>query len=156
MESYLGGDTKRIKHAKKVTDFAKQILVTEPCNSEVVILAGIFHDIGIHEAERKYGSSAGHYQEKEGPPIAQEMLEKHRVDEQTIEEVCSIVGNHHSPGKIDTTEFKVLYDADWLANLPDEHGIEDKEKLRKIISKVFLTPTGKILAEEIYLKDDVP
>ena len=32
------------------------------------------HDIGIHEAERKYNSSAGNYQELEGPAIAADIL----------------------------------------------------------------------------------
>lgn len=152
MESYFGIDTKRINHAKKVTEFAKQILAKEPCNSEVVILAAIFHDIGIHEAERKFGSTAGYYQEKEGPSIAREILKRNHIEEQTIEEVCSIIGNHHSPGKIHTTEFKIVYDADWLVNLPDEYGVTDPERLRKVIPKVFLTRTGKELAERIYLE----
>jgi len=151
MENYFGGDAKRINHAKKVTQFAKQILTSEPCNSEVVILAAVFHDIGIHEAERKFGSSSGYYQEKEGPSIARNILMKNQIEEQTAEEVCSIIGNHHSPGKINTINFKVLYDADWLVNLPDEYGIENKEKLRKVISKVFLTKTGRELAKKIYL-----
>lgn len=151
MENFFGRDTKRINHAKKVTGFAKQILMSEPGNPEVVILAAIFHDIGIHQAERKFRSSAGSYQEKEGPPIARKILKRYQIDEQTIEEICSIIGNHHSPGKINTTNFRIVYDADWLVNLPDEYRIEDKERLKKVIYRVFLTKTGKELAERIYL-----
>ena len=153
MENYFGSDAKRINHAKKVTGFAKQILMTEPGNPEIVIPAAIFHDIGIHEAERKFGSAAGSYQEKEGPPIARNILEKYPIDKQAIEEICSIIGHHHSPGKSNTVNFKIVYDADWLVNLPDEYGIEDMERLKKVISKVFLTKTGKELSEKIYLQN---
>ena len=42
----------------------------------MVISAAILHDIGIHKAEEKYKSSAGNYQEIEGPPIAKAIMEK--------------------------------------------------------------------------------
>ena len=56
-----------------------------------------------------------------------------------------------SPGKMDTLNFKILTDADWLVNLRDEYDITDKEKLKKLISRIFRTDTGKRIAEEIYL-----
>ncbi|MDA3930432.1 MAG: hypothetical protein PF541_15900 [Prolixibacteraceae bacterium] len=40
----------------------------------VVDLASILHDIGIKEAELKYNSCNGHYQEIEGPPVARPLL----------------------------------------------------------------------------------
>jgi len=39
--------------------------------------------------------------------------------------------------------FKILWDADWLVNLGDEHNIKDKKNLEKVINKIFLTNTGK-------------
>jgi hypothetical protein len=80
-------------------------------------------------------------------------LKKLGIDEKTIEEVCSIVENHHSPGKIDTLNFKILCDADWLVNLSDEYDCQNKEKLSRIIEKIFLTATGKKMAKKIYLYD---
>lgn len=152
MKEYFGDDKKRIDHALKVTEFAEKILERgEEGNPQVVIGAGLLHDIGIHEAEKKYGSSKGSYQEKEGPPIAKEIMNKLGWKDGVIEEVCRIIGNHHSPGKIDTLNFKILTDADWLVNLRDEYDITDKEKLKKLISRIFLTKTGKKMAEEIYL-----
>ena len=73
------------------------------------------------------------------------------IDESIIKEVCSIIGNHHSPGKINTLNFKVLHDADWLVNLSDEYDCSDKEKLLRIINKIFLTSSGKKMAKKIYL-----
>jgi len=116
-----------------------------------VIAAGVLHDIGMHEAERKYGSTNGKYQEIEGPPIAREILSKLGFGISQINEICEIIAHHHSPGKVKTTNFKILYDADWLVNLRDEYNIQDKDKLINIINRVFLMESGKILAREIYL-----
>ncbi|NIO82961.1 MAG: phosphohydrolase, partial [Candidatus Aminicenantes bacterium] len=62
-----------------------------------------------------------------------------------------IIAHHHSPGIIKTNNFKILSDADWLVNIADEIDTSDKAKVKKIIDKVFLTATGKEMAEKIYL-----
>src|SRR3989338_5737007 len=69
LEAYFGSDAKRINHAKNVMSFAEELLRKEKGDWHIVIPASILHDVGIKEAEAKYGSSAGHLQEKEGPPI---------------------------------------------------------------------------------------
>ncbi len=70
-----------------------------------------------------------------------------------IDEICQIIAHHHSPGKINTPNFKILFDADWLVNLKTEHDINDKDKLAGIIDKVFLTEKGRSLARETYLSE---
>ena len=154
MKAVFSKDEKRVRHALRVTQYAKQLLEEEEGKGEVVIPAAILHDIGIHEAEEKHGSAAGPHQEREGPPLARNIMKKLGIDESIIEEVCSIIGNHHSPGKIDTLNFKILYDADWLVNLSDEYNCKNKEKLSRIIEKIFLTDTGKEMARKIYLGDE--
>jgi HD superfamily phosphodiesterase len=153
METYFGRDRKRIDHAHKVLGFAEKILENETAERDIVEAAAILHDIGIHAAEKRHGSTAGHYQEIEGPPIAENILGRINFPSSRIPEVLEIIANHHSPGKIDTKNFKVLYDADWLVNLADEYDISDKSKLANIIEKVFLTETGKKIAQEIYLNN---
>jgi HD superfamily phosphodiesterase len=154
MKGIFGDDMKRVTHALNVTKHAKLLLKEERGNVDVVIPAAILHDTGIPEAEKKYGSSAGPYQEQEGPPVARGIMEKLGIAEGTINEVCNIIGNHHSPGKVDTLNFKILYDADWLVNLSDEYDCQDKEKLSRIISRVFLTDSGKKMARNIYLDSE--
>lgn len=151
MEDYFGDDSRRIEHAKRVTEYAQEIMAEEGGDYEVVIAAGLLHDIGIHEAERKYGSCAGPYQEKEGPPIARKILRRLGVKEKIIKEICAIIGSHHSPGKIDSINFKIIWDADWLVNLKDEYDCSNKKKLARVIEKIFLTMTGKNLARKTYL-----
>lgn len=121
MEFYFGGDARRIGHARKVLCLAEKMLDKEACaNKLVVTAAALLHDIGIHECERKYGSTAGELQEIEGPPIARRIMEKIGLEDDVMEEVCAIIGSHHSPGEIDTLNFKILYDADCLVNMGDE------------------------------------
>ncbi len=153
MEAYFAGDTKRIQHAHKVTEYAEQLLKQEEGNYQIVIGASVLHDIGIHQAEKKYGSTSGKYQEKEGPPIARRILAELGFEQSQIKEICEIIAHHHSPGKINTQNFKILYDADWLVNLKDEYDVRDSNKLNKIINGVFLTESGRSLAKAIYLPE---
>ncbi|MBI3009042.1 MAG: HD domain-containing protein [Candidatus Omnitrophica bacterium] len=152
MEDVFGDDKRRISHALRVTGYAAELLKKEMGDREIVLCAALLHDVGISVAAKKYGSSSGHYQEKEGPPLARKILKILGYDSGMIEEICGIVGNHHSPGKINSMNFKILYDADWLVNLPDETK-GDKKKLERMIDKVFITQTGKELAKDIYLRD---
>ncbi|MCM8801683.1 MAG: HD domain-containing protein [Candidatus Omnitrophica bacterium] len=152
LEDYFGNDTKRINHAKNVMHFAEELLKKEKADWHIVIPAAILHDVGIKVAEKKYSSSAGYYKEKEGPEIARKILLKVGLKKEDIDEICEIIAYHHSPGKINTQNFKILYDADWLVNLKEEVDTKDKSKLGEIINKVFYTLTAKEVAKKIYLK----
>jgi hypothetical protein len=151
MEEYFGEDRRRIGHALKVAGFAEKILQHEPGNRELVLAAAYLHDIGIHEAERKHGSTAGNLQEIEGPPIARRILSSLGYEKAFVDEVCEIIASHHSPGEVETDNFRVIWDADWLVNIGDELDLDDTDKLQKTIRKVFMTVTGRRLAEEVYL-----
>ena len=153
MEAYFKEDAKRIKHAHRVTEYAEELLKREGGDYLIVIGASVLHDIGIHQADKKYGSTIGRYQEEEGPPIARGILTGLGFEQSQIEEICQIIAHHHSPGAITTKNFAILYDADWLVNLKDEYGIRDRVKLNNIIERVFLTQSGKTLAREIYLPE---
>ena len=152
MINYFGDDIKRITHAMKVTYFAEKILQQEKtADRRVVVISAILHDIGIKQCELKYNSTDGQLQEKEGPPIAREILEKVGIKQDIIDEVCKIIASHHSPGEVNTLNFRILWDADWLVNIEDEFDLSDKEKLKRIIDKNFLTSVGKQIAIEKYL-----
>jgi hypothetical protein len=151
MVKYFGADRKRIEHAFRVAGFAERILEKEPGNPETVLVTALLHDIGIKEAERKYGSAAGHLQEQEGPPVARDILERLGYSESFVAEVCGIIASHHSPGEIYTANFRVIWDADWLVNLEEVAALGDRAKLATMIEKIFLSRTGTALAREIYL-----
>ncbi|MBW1846429.1 MAG: HD domain-containing protein [Deltaproteobacteria bacterium] len=155
MKRYFKNDFKRIGHATRVARYAEKIGKYEGGNLAVILSAAYLHDIGIHEAERKHGSTSAKFQELEGPPIARELLEKLAANEELINEVCDIVGHHHSPRDDETINFKAVYDADIIANVEDnqkENSI-DKERIEKIIEKSFLTKKGRSVAREALLNE---
>lgn len=151
MIDYFGTDRKRIHHALKVYGYAKAIIgmenAAESCN-EIIELAAALHDIGIHEAERKYQSSAGRYQELEGPPIAEEILRLENIDQTVITRVCYLIGNHHSYSKIDGLDFQILVEADFLVNIEEDE--LDKDAIQSIYSKIFKTTAGKHILKNLY------
>jgi CRISPR/Cas system-associated endonuclease Cas3-HD len=153
MKKYFKSDFRRIGHATKVARYAEPIGKAEGGNLAVILSAAYLHDIGIHAAEKKHGSTAARYQELEGPPIAREILEKLGAKKELIEEVCDIVGHHHSPREEETSNFKAVYDADLIVNIEEgnKNKEPDPERLEKIIEKSFLTESGKKKAREVLL-----
>jgi len=154
MKKYFGTDFKRIAHAGRVARHAETINTGEKGNPAVITIAAYLHDIGIREAEGKYNCSSPKYQHQEGPPVAREILTELQADAGLIDEVCDIIGHHHQPRPEETTNFKVLYDADLLVNLEEgqkENPLET-EKLAGLISKTFLTETGGELARKVLLE----
>jgi HD superfamily phosphohydrolase YqeK len=153
MKRYFQQDFRRIGHATKVARYAEQIVKEEKGDVAVALSAAYLHDIGIHEAEKKYQSAGAGYPEKEGPPIAREILSKLGGSPALIEEVCDIIGHHHHPRPEETVNFKAVYDADLIVNL-DENRQETllrNDKLRGMIEKKFLTAAGRALAKKILL-----
>jgi len=157
MKNYFGDDAKRITHAMGVLKEADAILCDEPEASGLVVrAAAILHDIGIHEAERKHGSTAGHFQEIEGPPIARDILQDLDVPEDDVTHICRIIANHHNPRGIDTLEFRIVWDSDWLVNIPNEFDALDKNnhnRISQLIEKKFKTKRGKEIAKNIFIKE---
>lgn len=150
MKEVFGQDQKRVDHALAVLDYAEQIQAKEGGDPLVVKAAGILHDIGIHQAEQKHGSSAGNFQEMEGPPIAQAILMKYDLGEAKIDHIKRIIANHHSAKDIDTLEFCIIWDADWLVNLQEEAPDLSPRQWEERINMVFKTQTGKQLAMGIF------
>ena len=146
MKEVFQSDTKRIEHALTVLDYAEQILAVEGGAPLVVKAAAILHDIGICQAERKHGSSAGKYQELEGPEIAEQILRKYDIDADKIEHIGKIIANHHSDRELDTTAFRIVWDADRIVNLGEEHAGLEKVKIEQILDRVFKTQKGRELA----------
>lgn len=154
MKDVFGRDEKRINHALRVLDYAERIGAAEGGDPLVIRAAAILHDIGIQEAERKYGSAAGKYQEMEGPPIAEAILRDNGLDPARIEHVCRIIADHHSARDIDTLEFRVLWDADQLVNLQEDSAGVHEPRQEALIASLFRTGQGRQLAGELFRADE--
>jgi HD superfamily phosphodiesterase len=151
MIRYFGTDIRRINHALKVYGFASCIARRENLSdneTRIVDIVAVLHDIGIHEAEKKYNSTSGKYQEKEGPEIARNILSDEEIDIETINRICFIIGNHHSYQKIDGLDFQIIVEADFLVNFFEDempkHSIES-------VRTYFNTKTGISMIDSIYL-----
>ncbi len=154
MKRYFGKDFKRIGHASRVANFAEKIGMAEKAEMPVVLCAAYLHDIGIKNAEEKYNSSAAKYQEKEGPPVAREILEKLGAREALITEVCDIIGHHHHPRKEETLNFKCLYDADMITNMAECRGKADLDRkaFEEKLDRILFTDAGRKLAREVLIE----
>ncbi|HLD30056.1 MAG TPA: HD domain-containing protein [bacterium] len=152
MKRYFGADSRRILHAERVTCYAEKLLDKEKGARSIVMTSAVFHDIGIRVCEEKYGSSEGDLQEKEGPAVARGILEKLGLKEDVISEVCEIIGSHHTPGRIDTLNFKIVWDADNLVKWEEQLKFEKEkvEGMKSVIREIFFTDTGRLLAGKLF------
>lgn len=152
MIEYFGSDKKRIHHFLKVYSFAKTIGESEGlCDSEQELLetAAIVHDIGIKLSEEKYNSSAGKYQELEGPAEAEKLLGSLGFEKTFIDKVCYLVGHHHTYENIDTLPYRILVEADFLVNLYEDNS--SRRAAEQAYDKIFRTNTGKNLLKIMFL-----
>lgn len=144
MITYFDNDVRRINHALKVYGFAKAIAAAEKLSGQslaVLETAAILHDIGIKACEQKYHSTAGSYQELEGPPIARKLLAGSDLPADFIDRVSYLIGNHHSYSKIDGVDFQILVEADFLVNICEDNLADGS--IRTIGDKYFKTASGQ-------------
>lgn len=149
--THFGADDRRIEHALEVTKWAERIYEAEGGDRDVVLAVGLLHDVGIKPAEAEHGYNTGKMQEEYGPPIVREILAGIGYPTQKIEEVCAIVGAHHTPSGIPGPNFPILWDADMIVNLGDEMGDAPREKLEAVIEKSLKTETGRSIARRVVL-----
>ncbi|EKQ50164.1 MULTISPECIES: HD domain-containing protein [unclassified Clostridium] len=152
MIKYYAKDPRRVNHFLKVYSFAKAIGELENLDEDtqnILEVTAVMHDIGIKISEEKYNSSAGNYQEIEGPSVAKEMLSKLKFDEKFINRVCYLIGHHHTYSKIDGIDYQILIEADFLVNIyEDEIKIPQIESIKE---KYFKTKAGTEFLVNLYL-----
>ncbi len=151
MAAYESPSTGRIAHVVKVHNYARQIALLEGVDEAtqlIVEAAAIVHDIGIKVSLEKYGSHAGHLQEKEGPPLAEAMLASLGFDEDVIERVSFLVGHHHTYDDIDGIDYQILVESDFLVNLEEQK--KSEETIRKTLDTIFKTPTGRLVCSLLF------
>ncbi len=151
MIAYYEGDPRRIQHFLKVYGFAKAIGEVEGLPSdlqEILEVAAIVHDIGIKVSEEKYNSSAGEYQQLEGPPIAKELLTRLGYGEELVDRVCYLIAHHHTYKDMDGLDYQILVEADFLVNI-SEDGMASSA-IKSIKEKIFRTSTGLKFINNLY------
>jgi hypothetical protein len=153
MEEYFGEDQRRIDHALQVSLYARELLSYIDADPVQTLSAAYLHDIGIPEAERVHGSSAGNFQELEGPPVAEGILAKLKTEDALADAIVKIVGNHHTPGAIDSSEFRIIWDADALVNFAGVLPGKSQAQIESVLKGHMVTEPGYRMACNIFLKD---
>lgn len=151
MIELYGGDAKRIQHFCKVHSYAKLIAEAEKVDGKTLFLieaAALTHDIGIHICEEKYGSCDGKLQEKEGPSIAKNLLEKLGFDDKASDRVQYLIAHHHTYDNINGIDLQILIEADFLVNM-FEDGVS-KSAVENAYAKIFKTASGKEICKNMF------
>lgn len=151
MIAYDKGDPRRIQHFMKVHDFARTIGQLEGLDDDTLYIlesAAVVHDIGIHVCEEKYGSCEGKLQEKEGPALAKELLERLGYEQEVIDRVCYLVGHHHTYTNINGVDYQILVEADFLVNLYED-GVSP-DAVRKAYQNIFKTESGRKICRNMF------
>lgn len=152
MTEYDGGDVPRIQHFVKVHDFAATIAQLEGVDEQTTFIletAAILHDIGIHPSEKLYGDCNGKHQEELGPAEARALMQQlGGYTEEQIERVCFLIAHHHTYHNVDSIDWQILLEADFLVN-----SFEDAlslEAVKTFEAKVFKTASGRRLLETMW------
>ena len=149
--AYDKGDARRIHHFLKVYAYADTIGRLEGLSAKrlaILQTAAVLHDIGIHKAEEKYGSSSGHFQEIEGPAPARAILEELGASEDFIERVTFLIAHHHTYKNVDGPDYQILLEADFLVNAYEDQ--LSSQAIRSFRGQVFRTASGCMLLDTIY------
>ena len=151
MIAYDRGDIRRIEHFMKVYGYAAVIGKLEgldPDIQEILETAALLHDIGIKVSEEKYHSSAGKYQEIEGPAEARKLLDEAGAEKELTDRVCWLIGHHHTYSNIQDMDHQILVEADFLVNMAEEHF--SKEAVSRTLETIFGTKSGISLLKSIW------
>jgi len=126
-----------IEHTLKVLKNAEDIMNGENIGEEekeFISITAILHDIGAVAA------------------VAKEILKKVGYNK-NIDRICFIIGNHHTPSKINGLDFQIQWEADLLENLMVMDKEKEQEKIKKCIGENFKTNTGKRIAYNRFILD---
>lgn len=151
--AYDAGDPRRVQHLMKVYAFCRILGQSEGLDGQaqnILEAAAVLHDIGIHEAERKHGSSAGKWQEAEGPAVAAPLPREAGADEAESERALWLIAHHHTYDASEETDFRILLEADFLVNAYED--ALPPEACRTAEERVFRTETGRSFLDNLYLK----
>ncbi len=146
------GDLKRINHFMKVYAYASAIAALEDVperTRQIIEVTAVLHDIGIKVCEKKYGRCGGDLQEKEGPPLARNLLNRLGMyDIDFVDRVCYLIGRHHTYSAISGIDFQILVEADLLVNMEEDQ--VNLSEVRHIEKSLFQTEAGIAFLQNMF------
>lgn len=144
MIAFSDGNIHDIDHLIRVWTYSKMIGELEGLDEQtqfVLEIAAITHDIACPLCREKYKSTNGKYQEREGEAMVRNFLVGIEIPEEQIERIAFLVGHHHTFNEIDSIDYQILVEADYIANAT-ENGY-GKQKIENFVQKIMKTESGK-------------
>ena len=149
MKKFWGTHYQQVNHALKVARYAEKILRMEGGNPLVVIGAAYLHGFGRHEGEME-GRNGLEHGKREGLAMVREILERLAVEKEAISEIIDLINCLHSPRDEESLDFRILYEADWLARIEEGEHTGDRRELEERLLNNFKTTTGRHLLQEFF------
>ena len=144
MICFSDGNIHDIDHLIRVWTYAKTIGELEKLDAEtqfILEVAAITHDIACPLCREKYGNTNGKKQEEEGVPMVRNFLADTELNPEQINRVAFLVGHHHTFSGIDSSDWQILVEADYIANA-SENGYSD-DNVRNFMNRIMKTESGK-------------
>lgn len=151
MIAFSNGNIHDIDHFIRVWTYSKTIGELEHLDADsqfVLEVAAITHDIACPLCRQKYGNTNGKYQEIEGGPLVRSFLNDSDLTAAQIDRVAYLVSHHHTLTDIDSMDYQILIEADFIANASEND--YSKESIQNFIYKVMQTNSGSMLARQIF------
>lgn len=147
VKRYFKNDFTRIGHATKVARYAERIGKHELANLAVVLSAAYLKDAGCPSDQAESRAA-------EDSRMAREILQKLGAKPALIDAVCAIIDRNPALASDQTTEFKVVADAERIVNLKRQQKQTplSPDQLAARIETEFLTEGGQREARSVLIE----
>jgi len=147
LETIAGSDKEQVERAVAVLNFAEEIIKKENGEWNIVVPAGILHNV----AKLTSGASANPDNgETQSSQAVRKILFKTGMRLEEIEVICNVVAHYRAPacGQDASQNCKIIHDAVLLTDLSKNIEGKTPEERKKILATTFLTPTGAEMAKK--------
>ena len=154
MQKMIGisdGNIHDIDHFIRVWTFAKTIGELEKLDEEtqyILEVAAVTHDIACPLCREKYGNTNGKHQEEEGARLVREFLLETGMENAQIERVAYLVGHHHTFKGIDSLDWQILVEADYIANASENH--YSSQRIQNFLENIMRTDSGRKITRSVF------
>lgn len=148
---FSDGNIHDIDHFIRVWSYAKTIGELEGLDSDtqfILEIAAITHDIACPLCREKYGNTNGKRQEEEGALMVRGFLADTGMKPEQIDRVSFLVEHHHTLVGIDSLDWQILVEADYIANA-SENGYST-QNIQNFVERIGRTESGKKLIRDVF------
>ena len=142
--AFFGKDSKDLAHALNVLKYV-QLLLPEVAPDDWARFraeaAALVHDITCPLCREVYGECTGEQQERESLYVLSLFFDCLDLPPLQVERIIWMVSHHHTPEASDEPDFRLLIEADLLANLQEQN--IDLFDLRQLAVRTMRTKTGQ-------------